>query len=72
VDRIKDQTVKDEYREILAQQLYPQSSNDIEVKWKVMKQTIHTATEEVLGTTQPKTMNGWFDQDCQTTLNVNK
>jgi hypothetical protein len=26
----------------------------------------------VLGTTQPKTMNGWFDQDCQTTLNVNK
>jgi hypothetical protein len=35
-----------------------------------MKQSIHTAAGEVLGSTQPKNMNGWFDQDCQTALDV--
>jgi uncharacterized alkaline shock family protein YloU len=49
---------------------YPQSSNDTEVKWKVIKQIIHTAAEEVLGTTQPKKVNGWFDQICQTALDI--
>jgi hypothetical protein len=57
IHRIEDQTIKDEYREILVQQLgnhSPQSSNDTELKWKATEQSIHTAAEKVLGTTQQK------------------
>jgi uncharacterized alkaline shock family protein YloU len=40
------------------------------VKWKVIKQIIHTATEEVLGLHSQKTVNGWFDEICQTALDI--
>jgi hypothetical protein len=52
MDRIKEQTARDEYRQILDQQLdskSPQSSNDIEEKWMNIKQSIHKAAEEALG-----------------------
>jgi hypothetical protein len=73
MDRIKERTVRDEYRQILEQQLdskSSQSSNDIEEKWMNIKQSIHKAAEEVLGTIQPKKRNGWFDQDCQIALDI--
>jgi hypothetical protein len=63
MDRIKERTVRDEYRQILERQLdskSSQSSNDIEEKWVNIKQSIHKAAEEVLGTIQPKKRNGWF------------
>jgi hypothetical protein len=73
MDRIKEPTVRDEYRQILDQQLdskSPQSSNDIEEKWMNIKQNIHKASEEALWTTQPKRRNGWFDQECQIALDT--
>jgi hypothetical protein len=51
MDRIKERTVRDEYRQILHQLLHsksPQSSNNIEEKWKNIK-TTHKPTEEALG-----------------------
>jgi hypothetical protein len=60
---------------MLAQQLEnqsPQISNDTKVKWKAIKQSIHTAADEVLGTTQRKMVNAWFDQGCQTVLDIKK
>jgi hypothetical protein len=66
MDKIKERTVRDEYRQILDQQLDskpPQSSNDIVEKWTNIKQSIYKAAEEALGTIQPKKRNGWFDQD---------
>jgi hypothetical protein len=68
-----DSKIQDEHREILAHQLENQSlrsSNDAEVKWQAIKHSIHTVAEEVLGTTQPKKLNGRFDQDCQTALEI--
>jgi hypothetical protein len=44
MDRIKERTIRDEYRQILGHQLdskSPQSSNDIEEKWTNIKQSIH-------------------------------
>jgi hypothetical protein len=73
MDRNKERTVRDEYRQILDQQLdskSPQSSNDIEEKWINIKQNIHKAADEALGTIQPKKRNGWFDQDCQIALDT--
>jgi hypothetical protein len=75
MDRNKERTVRDEYRQILDQQLdskSPQSSNDIEEKWINIKQSIHKAADEALGTIQPKKRNGWFDQDCQIALDTRK
>jgi hypothetical protein len=57
VRRFKDRSIKEEYRRVLKQQLENRSTriiNNVEVKWKAIKQGIHTAAEEVLGTTQPK------------------
>jgi hypothetical protein len=51
---------KDEYREIPVQQLgnhSPQSINDTELKWKAIKQSMHTAAEKVLGNMQQKKFN---------------
>jgi vacuolar-type H+-ATPase subunit E/Vma4 len=73
MDRIKERTVRDEYRQILDQQLDSKSSqsiSDIEEKWKNIRHSIHTAAEEALGTVQPKKRNGWFDQDCQIALDT--
>jgi hypothetical protein len=49
MDRFKERTVRDEYRQILDQQLDSKSSqsiNDIEEKWKNIRHSIHTAAEE--------------------------
>jgi hypothetical protein len=73
MDRIKERTVRDKYRQILDQQLDSKSSqnnDDIEEKWMNIKQSIHKAAEETLGTIQPKKRNGWFDQDCQIALDT--
>jgi hypothetical protein len=73
MDRIRKRTVRDEYRQILDQQLDSKSSksiNDIEEKWKNIRHNIHIAAEEALGTVQPKKRNGWFDQDCQIALDT--
>jgi hypothetical protein len=73
MDRIKERAVGDEYRQILDQQLdskSPQSSNDTEENWMNIKQCIHKAAEEALGTIQPKKRNDWFDQDCQIALDT--
>jgi hypothetical protein len=40
------------------------------VKRKALKQSIPTAAEEVLETTQPRKVNGWFREDCQTELGI--
>jgi hypothetical protein len=73
MDRIKERAVGDEYRQILDQQLdskSPQSSNDTEENWMNIKQCIHKAADEALGTIQPKNRNDWFDQDCQIALDT--
>jgi hypothetical protein len=73
MDRIKERTVRDEYRQILDQQLdskFYQNINDIEEKWKNIRQSIDIAAEEALGNFQPKKRNDWFDQDFQIALDT--
>jgi hypothetical protein len=73
MDRIKERTVTDEYRQTLDQQLDSKSSqtiNDIEEKWKNIRHNIRIAAEEAVGTVQAKKRNGWCDQDCRIALDT--
>jgi hypothetical protein len=69
VNRIRDQIILDTSK---TENQSPQSSSDTEVKWKAIKQSIQMAADEVLGTTQRKMVNAWFDQGCQTVLDIKK
>jgi hypothetical protein len=63
-EKVKDIKVSQEYKWTIEQQLGNQplqDNDDTEERWKNIKQSVHTAAEEVLGMSQPKRRNSWFD-----------
>jgi hypothetical protein len=76
MDRIKERTIRGEYRQILGHQLdskSPQSSNDIEEKLTNIKQSIHKLPRKPWGLYNQKKKrerNGCSDQDCQIALDT--
>ncbi|KAJ4428238.1 hypothetical protein ANN_24255 [Periplaneta americana] len=44
------------------------SGNDIEEKWKNLKDSLQSVAEEILGWKQMEVKNEWFDEDCQKSI----
>jgi hypothetical protein len=53
---------KEPLQTILTDNVHDQ--NDIDYKWAFVKQSIHTAAEETIGTARPPRRNQWFDEEC--------
>jgi hypothetical protein len=42
--------------------------NDIDQKWTFIKESMHAAAEETIGSAQPKRRNQWFDEKCNNAI----
>jgi hypothetical protein len=70
-EKFKDVSIYKDYQSTFKDHIDRQSAynqNDIDQKWTFIKQSIHAAAEETIGSAQRKRRNQWFDEDCNNTI----
>jgi hypothetical protein len=72
-EKFKHVSIYKNYQSIIKEHIDVQSAydqNNIDQKWIFLKQSIHAAAEETIGSAQPKRRNQWFEEEAIMPLNI--